>query len=79
MPVFCYAFSVEKGRRLKSWDQMLVPRAGGNGAYVFARLDAQVTRQMTPEEIEALRVQIHRQLMDTTARADALIDLPHGP
>lgn len=79
IPVFCYAFSVEKGRRLNSWDQMLVPRAGGKGAYVFARLEAQVSRQMTPAEIDGLRAQMHQQLVDATARADALIDLPHGP
>jgi lysophospholipid acyltransferase (LPLAT)-like uncharacterized protein len=79
MPVFCYAFSVEKGRRLKSWDQMLVPRAVGNGAYVFARLDAQITRQMTPDEIEGLRTQVHHLMVDTTARADVLIGLNPGP
>lgn len=79
MPVFCYAFSVEKGRRLKSWDQMLVPRTYGKGAYVFTQFDGQITRKMTPDEIAALRTQMHQFMADTTARADALIDLPHGP
>ena len=79
MPVFCYAFSVQKGRRLKSWDQMLLPRPYGQGAYVFARLDMQTSRKMTPDAIETLRAQMHQLMMDTTARADALLGLPPGP
>ncbi|SFR61273.1 hypothetical protein SAMN04488005_3251 [Yoonia tamlensis] len=79
MPVFCYAFSAQKGRRLKSWDQMLVPRARGKGAYVFARFTGQTSRKMTPTEIETLRHDLHQFMCATTARADALLGLPPGP
>ncbi|WP_238112251.1 DUF374 domain-containing protein [Yoonia sp. I 8.24] len=79
MPVFCYAFSVTKGRRLKSWDQMLVPHPSGKGAYVFAQLDGKASRKMTPEEIEVLRAQMHQLMVDTTARADRLVGLDPGP
>lgn len=79
MPVFCYAFSVTNGRRLNSWDQMLVPHPKGKGAYVFAQLNGKASRKMTADEIEVLRAQMRQLMVDTTARADALLDLPRGP
>lgn len=75
MPVFCYAFSVSKGRRLASWDKMLVPHPYGQGAYVFRRFSGDVQRKMEPEQIEALRIEMHQFMQDTTARADALLRL----
>ena len=78
MPVYGYAFSTTKGRRLKSWDQMLVPHPFGKGALVFRRFEGTVPRKMTPDETEALRNGLGTFLDETTRQADALIGLPKG-
>lgn len=79
VPVFCYAFSVSKGRRLGSWDQMLVPRPFGRGAYVFRRFECAVARKMTPEALENLRKDMCDIIDATTAEADRLAGVPPGP
>lgn len=79
IPVFCYAFAVRKGHRLGSWDQMLVPLPRGEGAYVFRRFEGTIARKMGTDQIEALRGQMHQFMVDTTARADAMLGLPPGP
>ena len=79
MPVFCYAFSVTNGRRLDTWDQMLVPHPYGQGAYVFRRFDGTFHRKMSPAEIETLRGEVHKFMTETTQRADAMLSLPPGP
>ena len=79
MPVFCYAFSVENGRRLNSWDQMLVPRPKGRGAYVFRQFEGTITRKMDDSQIETLRNEMHQFMQQTTARADEMLGLPPGP
>jgi lysophospholipid acyltransferase (LPLAT)-like uncharacterized protein len=79
IPVFCYAFATTKGRRLKSWDQMLVPKPYGQGAYVFARFEGEVPRKLSEAEREALRSAVRVWMNETTGRADALLGLPAGP
>ncbi len=79
VPVFCYAFSVSKGRRLKSWDHMLVPYPFGQGAYVFRRFDHDIPRKMTPETLEHLREQMRAFMDATTAEADQMVGVPNGP
>lgn len=79
IPIFCYAFSVSKGRRLNAWDQMLVPHPYGKGAYVFRRFDGTVQRKMSPKEIETLRGEMYEFMIATTQRADAMLALPPGP
>ncbi|WP_239495955.1 lysophospholipid acyltransferase family protein [Yoonia maritima] len=78
MPVFCYAYSVSKGRRLNSWDKMLVPHPYGQGAYVFRRFGGSVQRKMNPEQIETLRAEMHQFMQNTTAEADSMLGLPLG-
>ena len=75
-PVFCYAFATTRGRRLKSWDRMLLPYPSGRGAYVFARFTEEVPRKPSVQELEALREKMRLFMDDTTARTDALIDRP---
>ena len=77
-PVFCYAFATTRGRRLGSWDRMVVPYPFGRGAYVFARFAEEVPRKPSAQELEALREKMRLFMNDTTARADALIGHP-GP
>lgn len=78
VPVFCYAFSTTKGRRLTSWDQMLVPKPFGKGAKVFRRCKLTASRKPTAEEAEALRCDIQATLTQTAHRADSLAGVPHG-
>ncbi|WP_322896066.1 MULTISPECIES: DUF374 domain-containing protein [unclassified Yoonia] len=72
-PVFCYAFATTRGRRLNSWDRMLVPRLFGRGAVVFARFDGDVPRKLPDAARETLREDLRLFMDATTARADALI------
>jgi lysophospholipid acyltransferase (LPLAT)-like uncharacterized protein len=79
IPVFCYAFSTTKGRRLKSWDQMLVPKPFGKGAYVFRKMDGTAPRKLDPQQLAALRDQLDHMLTQTMHEADAVLGLPSGP
>lgn len=77
MPLFCYAFATTKGRRLDTWDQMLVPKAGGQGAQVFRRFDHNIPRNLNDDAREALRRDMLKWMDETTATADRLIG--HAP
>ncbi len=79
VPIFGYAFSTTKGRRLQSWDQMLVPKTFGKGSYVFRRLDVDVPRKPDAQQVDALRATIRDHMRETTQRADAILGLPAGP
>lgn len=79
MPVFCYAFATTRGRRLKSWDRMLVPKPWGRGAYVFARFDRAVGRKPEPAELETLRQAIKKSLDQTKVDADAMAAITSRP
>lgn len=74
MPVFIYAFATTRGRRLSTWDRLLVPRPFGKGARVFARCDMVVPRKPDAAATEDLRMILADALTTTTARADALLD-----
>ena len=78
LPVFCYAFSTTKGKRLGSWDKMLVPKPFARGAYVFARFAQKVPDKLDTENREALRSDLTALMNDTTRRADSLLGLPKG-
>ncbi|WP_108817007.1 lysophospholipid acyltransferase family protein [Loktanella sp. Alg231-35] len=78
LPIFCYAFSTSRSRRLSSWDQMMVPKSFGKGAYVFQRAQEPASRKMTNDEIETLRTSLQQALTDTAHRADALAGVAPG-
>ena len=78
MPVFCYAFSTTRGRRLTSWDQMLVPHPFGKGGYVFRRFPGTVPRKLDAAEREALRRDICNWMNETMAHADQLAGVEAG-
>ncbi|MBE0414461.1 DUF374 domain-containing protein [Yoonia sp.] len=77
-PVFCYAFATTRGRRLNSWDRMLLPYPFGRGAIVFARFQGGIPRKPATDSLERLRDDMCRFMNATTARADALRDLPRN-
>lgn len=78
LPIFSYAFSTTKGRRLNSWDQMLVPRPFGKGAYVFRQMDGTAPRKPDPQQLAALRDQLDQLLTQAMQDADAMLGLPPG-
>ena len=73
VPVFCYAFATTRGRRLNTWDRMLVPRMFGQGAKVFARFKGDIPRKLPDPARDALREDLRTFMDATSARADALI------
>jgi lysophospholipid acyltransferase (LPLAT)-like uncharacterized protein len=73
VPVFCYAFATTRGRRLNSWDRMLLPYPFGRGAIVFARFEGDIPRRPADDNREALREDLRLFMDETTARADALL------
>ena len=79
MPVFCYAFATTKGRRLATWDQMLVPHPFGKGACVFRRYPGQVPRDLDAKERDNLRKDLALFMTDTSIEADTLLGLSAGP
>lgn len=79
LPIFCYAFSALKSRRLSSWDQMLVPKPFGKGAYVFRRFANKVPRKPDSEATSALRNELRDFMLATTHEADHLLGLKPGP
>lgn len=79
VPIFCYAFATTKERRLKTWDQMLVPRLFGQGAYVFRRFPGTVPRKADTAQTETLRAELTQWIKETTHEADAMVGLPPGP
>ena len=70
MPVWGYAFGCARHRRLSTWDRMLFPRPFGQGRVVFARWDNTLSRQATPDEIEAARQSLAAFLDDLGNEAD---------
>ena len=79
VPIFCYSFATTKGRRLQTWDQMLVPRLFGQGAYVFRRFPGTVPRKADAAQTETLRADIAQWMNETTHETDAMLGLPPGP
>lgn len=79
IPIFCYAFATTKSRRLRSWDQMMVPHPFGKGAYVFRQCSVSVPRKMDGPAREALRTSLCECLDEATLQADQLLGLPPGP
>jgi lysophospholipid acyltransferase (LPLAT)-like uncharacterized protein len=79
LPVFAYAFATTRGRRLKTWDQMLLPNPFGRGAYVFRRYAGVVPRDLAQDQRDRLRTELEEWLSQTTHYADALVERPPGP
>ncbi|MCC6006821.1 MAG: DUF374 domain-containing protein [Rhodobacteraceae bacterium] len=78
-PVFLFAVSVARQRRLSSWDRLLFPLPFTRGAFVYRRWTGAVPRRPTAEQASAARSALSAALMQVTADCDAMIGLPPGP
>ncbi|MGB5556596.1 MAG: DUF374 domain-containing protein [Paracoccaceae bacterium] len=78
-PVFFYAFSMRRHKRLSSWDRMMFPLPFTRGAYVYRRWQAEVPRKMETPERARLRQQMAEALDGAQAEADAMAGLPPQP
>ncbi len=72
-PVYGYAFSTRRHRKLGTWDTMMLPRPFTKGAVVFQRMDLNVPRKASVTEVEAARAQMQAGLDAVTAKADELV------
>ena len=79
MPVFGYAFSCTRGRRLQTWDQMLLPYPAGQGAIVFRRFEGAFDRRGDDAALKSQQQALRQFLNETTAWADQICGLPAGP
>ncbi len=79
MPIFAYAYSTARQKRMSSWDKMLVPKSGGRGAFVFRRFEGAVPRKMSPEETEYWRDRLKTFFDETTHDADRLAGTSAAP
>lgn len=78
-PVFFYAFSTTRQKRLKSWDQLLWPKLFGRGHVQVARWDVELPRRADDAEREALRKRLETDLSANQAATDTALGLPPGP
>ncbi len=79
IPIFCYAFSTTRGRRVNSWDTMLLPKTFGRGACIFRQFDQVVPRKPDPDAREKLRQDVQQFMNETTADVDRMLNLEPGP
>jgi lysophospholipid acyltransferase (LPLAT)-like uncharacterized protein len=78
-PVFFYAFSMRRHKRLRSWDRMMFPLPFTRGAYIYRRWQAEVPRRMDKPARARLRQEMAEALNTVQADTDAMIDLPPQP
>lgn len=71
-PILPGAYSVTRGRFLKTWDRFLFPLPFSRGVFVGLS-PIRVAADATSEEIEATRLAVERALAEATATADALV------
>lgn len=71
-PVYGYAFATKRRWLLGTWDRMLVPLPFTRGAVVFSRLDVDLPRKATADEVEVARIQMKVGLDAVTAEADSV-------
>ncbi len=79
LPIFAYAFSTARQKRMSSWDRMLVPKPGGRGGFVFRRFDGRIPRKMDAAEAAEWRARLKAFFDETTHAADRLAGTSAGP
>ena len=77
-PVFFYAFSVRRHRRLSAWDNMMIPLPFTTGKFIYRQWEQTVPRRASAEEMDALRQEMQDALSKTQADADLAIGLEPG-
>ncbi len=61
-PVFLYSAEMSRCKRLQTWDKMVFPLPFGRGSYGFTRLEKQISRRATAEEVERFRLDLQDRL-----------------
>ncbi len=72
-PVYLFAFATKGYWKLKSWDQMHVPRPFTRGAMIYEKWETRVPRRPKEGEMEALRKKLQSDLNDLTSRVDEIV------
>lgn len=74
--IFGVAFSTRKAKRLGTWDRMFLPMPFDTGALVCREWPQTVPRKASPEQIEALRLDLQAHLNAVTEEADRAANRP---
>jgi lysophospholipid acyltransferase (LPLAT)-like uncharacterized protein len=77
-PVFFYAFSVARHRRLSTWDAMMIPLPFTKGAFVYRRWNGAVERRADSAQIAQSQLELERALDAVQGDADAMVGLQPG-
>ena len=67
-PVFVYAYTVKRHRRLKTWDNMILPMPFTRGVSVYQRWTVQVPRRADDAALALLRADLKTALDAASAR-----------
>jgi len=78
-PIYVYANSVRRQRRLPGWDRLLFPFPFNRGASVFRKWDCAVPRTASPEKLQEYRASLTDALDQVTEMADSLVGREPGP
>jgi hypothetical protein len=61
-PVFLYAWSANRAKKLKTWDNLLLPLPFSRGEFSFQRWDMEVPRKLDAQTYDALCADLGKQL-----------------
>lgn len=73
IPVFAYAFATTRGRRLDTWDRMILPLPFGRGARVFRRFPHNLPRKPDQDPLADYHTKLAEFLTETTRATDAML------
>lgn len=73
-PIYMFSFATKRGKRLSSWDKMVVPIPYDRGVALFRKLDVAVPRRMGAEAKQAMQHDIAAALTALEEEAQARLD-----
>lgn len=71
-PVYLFAWSARRNKRLGTWDKMMMPVPFTRGAYIYRKWETDVPRKIDAAGYTALRRKLSDDLDRVVAEADAL-------
>ncbi len=71
-PIFLVTYSVEKQRRLKTWDRMMLPKTHNKGVLLCEPFPITVPKKASAEEIEAARLELEIRSNALAEKADRM-------
>lgn len=77
-PVFCYAFSTQRAKRLSSWDRMLLPLPFTHGRFIFAPFSRDIPRKLDAAAQEALKADLQSFMLEKAMQVDKDLLDPEG-